>query len=193
MSKKDDIQQDEQILVDDDTQMDSTGSPQVDDKQSLPSDDGQGLDELKQELEDVKNLANQMEAQLKRAVADYQNLEKRVADGRQELAQWATSDLIKRLLPVLHSFDQVVAGVKGDERNSGWFKGVELSLKQLQEILRSEGLDEIEADGQFDPSLHEAVDTSDGEHDKIMSVSQKGYTLNGKVLEPAKVVVGRKN
>ena len=176
---KDDIQNDEVDLT---TQTDS----QVDD-----SDDD--LNDLRDELEQVKQTASQMEVQLKRAVADYQNLEKRVAEGRSELAQWATSDLIKRLMPVLHHFDQAIQGVQGEEKNSGWFKGVELAYKQLQDILRSEGLEEIRADGQFDPALHEAVDTAEGEHDKILKVAQKGYTLNGKVLQPAKVVVGRKS
>ena len=96
-------------------------------------------------------------------------------------------------MPVMANFDQVIKGAGEEERKSGWFKGVEMSVKQLQDTLRSEGLDEIEADGQFDPSLHEAVDTTEGEDDKIMSVVQKGYTLNGKVLQPAKVVVGRKS
>jgi molecular chaperone GrpE len=176
MSRKKD---DDDQIIDDESQTDSAS-------------DNDDLDSLKGELEDVKNLASQMEVQLKRAVADYQNLEKRVAEGRSELSQWATADLIRRLLPILHNFDQVLKGAGEEERKTGWFKGVELSVKQLQDILRSEGLDEIEADGQFDPALHEAVDTQEGEDDKILDVVQKGYTLNGKVLQPAKVVVGRK-
>src|SRR5258708_20532427 len=147
MSKKDDVQQpDEEVLADggdfpDPQQMGSTSSPQA---------DSQDLDSLRLELDEVKNLAAQMEVQLKRAVADYQNLEKRVAVGRSELAQWATSDLIKKLLPVLHHFDQVVEKgrpvLSEHSESKDWFKGVELAYKQLQEILRSEGLDEIEAD-----------------------------------------------
>jgi molecular chaperone GrpE len=181
MSKKDDVQQnDDPFLMEEDEVL-------------TAQTDGQDLGELKDELEQVKQTATQMEVQLKRAVADYQNLEKRVAEGRSELAQWATSDLIKRLLPVLHHFDQAISGAGEEERKSGWFRGVELAVKQLQEILRSEGLDEIEADGQFDPALHEAVDTKEGENDKILEVAQKGFTLNGKVLQPAKVVVGRKD
>ena len=182
MSKKDDIQQDDDQFLTDDGDL-------IDPQQT----DGQDLDDLREELEQVKQTAAQMEIQLKRAVADYQNLEKRVAEGRNELAQWATSDLIRKLVPVLHHFDQAINGAGEEERKSGWFRGVELAVKQLQEVLRSEGLDEIEADGQFDPALHEAVDTAEGEDGKILSVSQKGYTLNGKVLQPAKVVVGRKN
>jgi molecular chaperone GrpE len=69
---------------------------------------------------------------------------------------------------------------------------VEMAVKQLKEVLKGEGLDEIVADGQFDPSLHEAVDTASGKDGEIIKVAQRGYTLNGKVIRPAKVVVGRK-
>ncbi len=183
MSKKDDVQQDN-------------------DQDLATQTDSEDLGSLRQELDEVKDLAAQMELQLKRAVADYQNLEKRVVEGRQELAQWATSDLVKRLLPVVHSFDQVIKGAGEDEKKSSWFRGVELAYKQLQEILRSEGLEQIEADGQFDPALHEAVDiklVSDDEGSgkieesgKILKVVEKGYRLNGKVLQPAKVIVGKR-
>jgi molecular chaperone GrpE len=159
---------------------------------SQPTVSQEEFEKLKAEMDEVKDLAAQMEVQLKRAVADYQNLEKRVAEGRSEFADWATAEFIKRILPVMHNFDQVVKGAGEEERKSGWFKGVEMSVKQLQDALRSEGLDEIEADGQFEPSLHEAVDTGKGDHDKILNVVEKGYRLNGKVLKPAKVVVGRK-
>ena len=150
------------------------------------------LDQLKTELEQVRETAAMLEAQLKRAVADYQNLEKRVAEGRSQFSDWAITEMIKKMLPVLDNIDKALRGASEAERNSGWYKGVELSLKQLQEILRSEGLDEIEADGQFDPALHEAVDTREGEGNKILEVVEKGYILGGKVLKPAKVIVGRK-
>ena len=54
-----------------------------------------------------------------------------------------------------------------------------------------EGLVEIDTSGQFNPSLHEAVDVRTGENDKILEVVLRGYILNGKVLRPAKVVVGK--
>lgn len=177
MSKKDD---------------DQKPDDQIKSEKSAESAESEDLDQLKEELEQVKDTASKMENQLKRALADYQNLEKRIEEGRLELSSWASSDLVKRILPVVHNFEQVVQGVNEDERKSGWFKGVEMSVKQLQEVLKSEGVGEIEADGQFDPSLHEAVDTAEGEHDKILGVVEKGYTLNGKVLQPVKVVVGRK-
>ena len=148
--------------------------------------------QLQDELDSVKQLSIQMENQLKRAVADYHNLEKRVAEGRSELTKWGTSELLVKLLPVLDHLEQALGGASEQERQSGWFKGVELAVKQLYQVLALEGLDQIVADGQFDPNLHEAVDTQAGDDNKILKVVRKGYTLNGKVLRPAGVVVGRK-
>ena len=138
----------------------------------------------------------ELENQLKRAVADYQNLEKRVSEGRSELTKWGTVELLAKILPVLDHLEQVVdlgrATLSEQSESKGWFQGVELAVKELQSVLAQEGLGEIATEGQFDPNLHEALDTQEGEDNKILKVVRKGYTLNGKVLRPAGVVVGRK-
>jgi len=152
-----------------------------------------------QELEDK---VTELDAQLKRAVADYQNLERRISEGRSELSSWASAELIRKILGVLDHLNQATIGASEEEKQSGWFRGVELAVKELNQVLSSEGLDEIPADGVFDPSLHEAVDVqempptldSSGEpkDNMILKVVRKGYNLNGRVLRPAQVVVGKK-
>jgi len=142
--------------------------------------------QLEQRVADLEN-------QLKRAVADYHNLEKRVSEGRSELTSFVGAELLRRLLPVLDHLEQALAGVSEEEKQSGWVKGVELAVKEFEQVLQSEGLGQIAADGQFDPALHEAVDTREGEDNKILEVIRKGYTLNGRVVRPAQVVVGKKN
>ena len=160
----------------------------------------------------------ELENQLKRAVADYRNLEQRVSEGRSELTSFVGGELIRRLLPVLDHLEIVIehgrpvlseppAGGESKE----WFKGVELAVKEFKSVLQQEGLEEIVADPstslgtsvQFDPSLHEAVDVremppsldSSGEpkDNMILEVVRPGYKLNGKVLRPTQVVVGKKN
>ncbi|MBU0476482.1 nucleotide exchange factor GrpE [Patescibacteria group bacterium] len=135
----------------------------------------------------------ELDNQLKRAVADYHNLEKRVAEGRSELTKWGTSELLIKILPVLDHLDKALVGASEQEKQSGWYKGVELAVKKLQSVLQCEGLNQIAAEGQFDPNIHEAVDMRVGEDNKILEVVQKGYTLNNKILRPAAVVVGKKN
>ncbi len=140
----------------------------------------------------LEERVTELENQLKRAVADYRNLEQRVVEGRSELTSFVGGELIKRMLPVLDHLDQALIGVSEIEKESGWVKGVELAVKEFKQVLISEGLDEIPADGVFDPALHEAVDTREGNDNMILEVVRKGYNLNGKVLRPAQVVVGRK-
>lgn len=143
----------------------------------------------KQLEEQIVNLENQ----LKRAVADYQNLEKRVDETSFVVIDYAKGHLITRILPVLDSLDQAVEGATEAEANSSWLKGIMMSIKAFRQVLAEEGLAEIPTDDGFDPKLHEAVDVSQGEDDKILKVVLRGYTLNEKVVRPAKVVVGKKN
>ncbi len=144
-----------------------------------------------EELEQLQQTVNDLENQLKRAVADYRNLEQRISQGRSELTSFVGAELIRKLLPVLDHLEKSLDGVSESERQSGWFRGVELAVKELQSVLQQEGLEEIAAGGQFDPALHEAVDTRNGDDNMILEVARKGYNLNGKVLRPAQVVVGR--
>jgi molecular chaperone GrpE len=144
------------------------------------------------EFEKLKTDFDNLQNQLKRAVADYQNLEKRVADGRAELASWANTELLKKLVQVLDYYDKALEGASEEDKKSGWFRGVELATQQLRNALQSEGLEQVGADGPFDPTLHEAVDAKEGEENMILEVVEKGYNLNGKILRPAKVVVGKK-
>lgn len=155
-------------------------------------------DQVTQLEERVRSL----EDQLKRAVADYQNLEKRIQEGRSELTNYVGAGLISKLLPSLQHLETALNGAGVDEQQSGWFKGVQLAVAQLKNALKEEGLEEIPTDGMFDPSLHEAVDMREptdaeamagkGENDMILEVAEKGYTLHNKVIKPARVVVGRK-
>lgn len=146
---------------------------------------------MQNELQKLQESFDSVNGQFKRALADYQNLEKRVAEGRSEMNSWAVTNLLTRIAGVMHYFDQAFKGVAEQEQKSAWFRGVQMAAQQLQQVLRDEGLEEIKADGNFDPALHEAVDTRDGEDGKILEVVEKGYTLNGKILKPSRVIVGK--
>jgi molecular chaperone GrpE len=173
-----------------------------DDKQKQQNTDDIVLDEsleneeeskLQEDFDTLKTSFDDLQNQLKRAVADYQNLERRVSEGRSELTAWAANNLLQKMLPVLDHLEQAMSGAAETSETSGWFKGVEMAVKEFKRILAEEGLEQIEADGQFDPSLHEAVDTVSGEDGKIMKVLQSGYKINGKVLRPVRVVVGKES
>jgi molecular chaperone GrpE len=148
---------------------------------------------MQMELQELQQNFESVNSQFKRALADYQNLEKRIAEGRSEMNSWAVTNLMRQIAQVMHYFDQAFKGVNEEEQQSAWFKGIKMANLQLQQVLQNEGLEEIKADGHFDPALHEAVDTKEGEDGKILEVVEKGYMLNGKILKPARVIVGKSN
>lgn len=150
------------------------------------------IDSRDEEMKRFEDKVTNLEDQLKRAVADYRNLERRIQEDSVAVAQYLRSQLIVKLLPVLDNLDQAVKGASEVDQQSGWFKGVSMSVKQFKQVLIDEGLNEIPASDTFDPRLHEAVDTADGEEGKIVKVLSSGYTLGEKVIRPTKVVVGKK-
>ena len=122
-----------------------------------------------------------------RALADYQNLEKQTSAWRQEFAQFASSDLIRKLLEVLDDLEKAQEHLQDE--------GLKLIIGKLHNILREEGLEELEVEGKsFDPTTAEVVSTEPGEEEhKVVKVLQKGYKLNDKVIRVAKVVVWQKS
>ncbi len=129
------------------------------------------------ETEDIKN-------QLKRALADYSNLQRRVEEEKKSLVTFANFGLLVKLLGVLDILEKA-AGHINDE-------GLNLGIKKFHEVLASEGVTEFAASGEnFDPTIHEAVEVVDGADSKIVEVVEKGYALGSKTLRPAKVVVSK--
>jgi len=134
------------------------------------------VEEQEKEFEDLEN-------QLKRALADYQNLEKRVAEGKGSWIKAANKDLLLKLLPGLDSL------LLADKHTQD--SGVKLSIKHFLDILEQEGVKRIETRGaDFDPNLMEALATAPGDEGKVMEETRVGYTLYGQVLRPAQVIVG---
>lgn len=119
----------------------------------------------------------------KRAVADYQNLEKRINEERASWIRSASSNLILRLLPILDTLMLAQKHVQDE--------GVALGVKQLITILEQEGVKPVETqDKNFDPQTMECVATEPGERGKVLQELQRGYVLYDKILRPAKVKVG---
>ena len=132
-----------------------------------------------EENEEFKNLENQ----LKRALADYQNLEKRVQAEKSDWVKTANKGLLLRILPAL---DNLMLAQKHTQD-----EGVKLSVNQILTAFKDEGVERIETLGKdFDPTVMEAVSTADGEKGKIVEEIRAGYTLFGQVLRPAQVIVG---
>lgn len=136
--------------------------------------------------ETAKQMA-ELEERWKRALADYQNLERRVAEERFSYINSANISLLRKILPLKDNLEKAYA--------SSPSQGLGLILKQFETLLNNEGIEEIKPLGEdFNPEYHECIEVTVGEADgKIVEILCPGYIMKGKVLRPAKVKVGRKN
>jgi molecular chaperone GrpE len=134
---------------------------------------------LKKQIEEYKN-------KYLRALADYQNFEKRVYEDKEEIRVNANRTLIIKLLSFLDSLDKAELFIKD--------ANLKLVKDNFYKLLHGEGLEEIKVYGkEFDPYQAEVVDLIDGEKANIVvEVLRKGYSLNGKVIRVAQVKVSKK-
>ena len=105
----------------------------------------------------------------------------------------AYNQKLEALLPVLDNFDRALAAVPEDEKTA-WVDGMKLVSKQLYETLYKAGLEEIQAEGQFDPELHDAVmqeENEDKESGEIIDVFQKGYKVKNRIIRHSMVKVAK--
>jgi molecular chaperone GrpE len=129
-------------------------------------------------------------AALQRVAADFDNYRKRVARDQAALVERAHERLVRELLPVLDNMERALAAASAHDEAS-LEEGVRLVHRALREALEREGLVEIEADGKFDPHVHEALLTqpSDEPEGTVIDILEKGYRVGDRVLRPARVVV----
>src|SRR3989338_5797062 len=125
---------------------------------------------------DETKKAKQLEDQLKRALADYHNLEKRIEEERKLLTALSSAIVVEKFLPVLDNLQNAQKHLKDE--------GLEIVIKQFRDILATEGVEEVEAEGaQFDPNLHEATGVEQGENNNlVVRVVRKGYKINDKEI-----------
>ena len=134
-----------------------------------------------------KEETNEFKNQLARALADYDNLVKRVERERQDLEILSSFKIILKLLPILDSLRAALVHLKDP--------GLAIALKDFEEVLKSEGIEEIKVEKgtAFNHSLHEAVEMVPGEEGKIVEVVLSGWKYTGgPVIRHAKVRVGGK-
>ncbi len=138
----------------------------------------------KHEENKEENELENLENQLKRALADYQNLEKRIHEEKSSWIKTANKELLLRLIPGL---DSLILAEKHTQD-----EGVKISIKHFLDILEQEGVKQIETKGKdFDPNLMEAVGTTEGDEGKVVEQVRAGYKIHENVLRPAQVIVGK--
>ena len=150
------------------------------------------IDSLKRQLEEAKAKASEHRDSWLRSQAEFQNYKKRLDRDNELMYVSMKGDIIKKVLPALDDLERALQNrIAGD----AWANGIELIARKLQNILESEGVKRIEAEGrEFNPHFHEAIShehNEDFESGHVIAVVQNGYKLGERVIRPALVRVAQ--
>lgn len=151
-------------------------------------------EELQKKVEELEGKLKKEHDDYLRLMAEFETFRRRSAEDRLALVGSASADTIKGLLPVLDDCERAME-VLAKSSDEAAKEGTSLIYNKLMDYLKTKGLAVIEAKGvKFDVDFHEAVTQfpapSPEQKGMVIDVVQTGYTLNGKVLRYAKVVVG---
>ena len=147
-------------------------------------------EKLQAKIEEQKEEIDEKDDRIKRLMAEFENFKKRSDKERLGMYNSVMGDVVMKLLPVLDNLEKAVAAESKDEQ---YKNGIEMVEKQFQDVLKANGVKEIESIGKpFDPSLHEAVSLVEDSNlgpKTIKEEYRKGYTIGDKVLRHSLVVV----
>lgn len=151
---------------------------------------------LETELAKLKEEQKELEDKYLRSQAEMQNMQNRYNNERAQLIKYESQSLAKDILPAMDNLERALETKVDDEASRQLKKGVQMTLDALVKAMKDHGISEIDAEkAQFDPNLHQAVQTvvaeSDGQKDHVVQVLQKGYLYKDRTLRPAMVVVAQ--
>jgi molecular chaperone GrpE len=166
-------------------------------EQQQPSAKTEDVEKLQEQIKELQNEKDEIFGKLQRIGADYANFQKRVPKQIADTITYEKEKIIKTILPVLDNFEHTLQNVHSAESVDVLIKGIGIIYDQMLDILKSHGIEQIEALGQqFDPALHEAMMKKadpEGQENIVIEEFQKGYKLNGRVVRPTKAVVSTKS
>jgi molecular chaperone GrpE len=135
---------------------------------------------LEENIAEKEKTIQEMKEQNLRFAADLDNFQKRISEESMKLSKYASERIIRELLPVLDSLENVK-----DE-------GTLAIKRQIEQILQKEGLVAIDDNSKFDPNRHEAIGVEDGgEANTIKKVVRRGYAIGDRVIRPELVILNR--
>lgn len=148
------------------------------------------------ELEALKARVKEAEDARLRALAEVDNVRRRMAKEKEDFIKYSASSVLGDILPSIDNLELALEHARGQEACKNFVIGVDMTKKMLLESLKKHGLEPIGAVGDvFDPNLHEAVgmepdpDVPDGAISKLLGT---GYKLHDRLLRPARVIVSKK-
>ncbi len=178
---------------------DKQTSPEVepiDDIQEPEAAEAQTVDAIQEEIAGLNLKLVEAQEQSLRALADAQNARRRADQDVEKAHKFGQEKLVTDLLPVIDNLERAIDTIDAnDEQFKPVLEGIELTLKSFQDTLTRNSVVAVNPEGEpFDPQLHQAmtmVPSPDVEPNSVINVFQKGYTLHGRLIRPAMVVVSK--
>lgn len=155
------------------------------------------VDELREEISAERKELEEFKNKFYYVAAEMENMKKRHERDMQQQLKFGNEKVLKGLLDVVDNLERTLTAIEGDEDDKvkNIYIGVNMVKSQFLEVLQTHGLEKVDALGKiFDPNFHEAMAQQPAEGkaaDEVIQVYQNGYTLNGRLLRAAKVVVAK--
>ena len=155
------------------------------------------IEQLKERLSEAYLSAERAQDDLLRVKAEMQNLRRRTEQDVEKAHKYGVEKFSTELLGVIDNLERAVLAAKEheDESSKAIHDGVSLTLKSFNDCFAKFSIEAVDPIGEpFDPQLHQAIATQespDSEPNSVIEVVQKGYTLNGRVIRPAMVLVSK--
>lgn len=151
------------------------------------------LEEMQKQLEESTKQADSYKDQLLRLAAEFENFRKRTEIEKAEFVKYSHEKIIKDLLPILDDFERALANGKKNTDFDSFYKGVEMIYQKLQKVFEDKGVKPIDSLGkEFDVMYHDVLmqmQKPGVPPHTIVEEVERGYTLHGKVIKHAKVIV----
>lgn len=150
------------------------------------------VSDLLKQIEEKDRSSKEYYDQLLRLKAEFENYRKRVEREKENHRLWGKEEILMKQISLYDVIVQAVDLARTTKNIESIIVGLEMIQKEFEKVLNSEGISEIDTSGNLDPYLHEVVETvvDESQQDgKIVSVLQRGYIFNERIIRPAKVKI----
>ena len=153
--------------------------------------------ERAEEVRGVDDKVKQLEEQMLRLRADFENSKRRLERDKLDAIKFANERLLAEILPVVDNMDRAVASLSEGHDPAKVQEGLKIAQSELHEVLESHGVERVKSIGEeFDPQFHEAVgviENADAKEGTVLEEVQRGYMLNGRLIRPSRVRIAQKS
>ncbi len=154
------------------------------------------VEELLSKIEEKEKQLNEYISAYRKMKSETEEFQKRLSREFEKKIEITKGDIIKNLLPLIDNFERALDSTKDIKDFDGFLNGIEMIYSQFLNILKNDGVEKLERIGKtFDPNVDEAIDVVNVESKEkdniVIDELEGGYMLNGRLLRPAKVRVGR--